>query len=81
MKDAFGNKIDVGTRVVYSVHGSAGTVYIIGEITKLHPYVKSNKSYTPPDRVQVKPLKASNKNFQPTKEPIVYASNVVRWTD
>lgn len=77
MKDAFGNKLSVGDRVIYSTKGGAGTVYCIGTVTILHPCKnEKGKSYTPPDRVTVSVTSCSQKQSF-LKDPIVYASNVV----
>ena len=79
-KDAFGNTIGIGTKVLYSTAKGSGTDYVYGEVVKLYPCKeKRNSSYWPPDRVEIKPLKGScDSNFEfRSKNPILYASNVV----
>ena len=78
MIDAFGNHLEVGTKVLYSVKSGRGTMYALGKIVKLIPWVLSQKSYQPPDRVEIEidtTNDGSHKFF--TKNPILYASNVV----
>jgi len=79
MKDAFGNKLVVGSKVIFSTSGGGGTEYTIGKVVKLYPYnPKSKAFYVPPDKVAVKPLKLSNGNNNIyAKNPILYAANVV----
>lgn len=77
MKDAFGKKVKVNSEVLYSTGGSAGTVYHRGIVIRLIPTVDDpNKSYTPPDRVEIQVKKSSNGSTF-AKKPVVYASNVV----
>ena len=76
MKDAFGNTIKLQSIILYSTASGAGTEYHYGEIVKLYPYKKTNKSYSPPDRVEIQ-VNKSNKGMKFRKNPVVYASNVV----
>ena len=77
MKDAFGNTLSVGDKIIYSVKTGAGTVYIIGKVDSLLPHKdKPNKLYTPPDRVSVA-VEQSSPQQEFVKNPVVYASNVV----
>ena len=76
MKDAFGKQIKLGDKVIYSVSGGGGTEYVIGTVSKLYPYKKSDKSYTPPDRVSINPIRTT-RSLDFSKEPIIYAANVV----
>jgi hypothetical protein len=79
MKDAFGNKLTAGMKVIYSTGGSGGTVYVIGHIVQLIPHKNDpNKSYCPPDRVEIAPEKTT-RCIKFAKNPIIYASNVVKW--
>lgn len=83
MNDAFENEIGIGTKVLYSVgNGGSRTMYVIGEVTKLYPHVPNPdlSKYTPPDRVAIKPLKTT-REIEFSKDPILYASNVVKWED
>ena len=75
MKDAFGNKLKVGSKIVYATGG--GPDYVIGTIVKLYPRKNDpGKSYSPPDRVMVEPEKTT-RSVEFEKNPTVYASNVV----
>ena len=80
MKDAFGNKLKVGTKVIYSTSSGSGTGYFIGTVSKLYPHTNSDKAYQPPDRVSVNVEKTTDRT-KFTKDPIVYACNVVIWND
>ncbi len=82
MKDAFGKKLAIGSKVLYSIRtsGPNGTIYLIGEVSKLYPLKEDlSKSYTPPDRVAIKVSKSTNEDYINlfTKDPIIYAANVV----
>ena len=78
MLDAFKNTIGIGSEVMYSPSTPGEDVYNYGTIVKLHPSKKSNGRYnrTIPDRVEIHVTK-SNVDL-PLKNPIVYASNVVK---
>lgn len=80
IKDAFNSLIKVGDTVLYSP-ASRETVYNIGEIVKIHPAKQVKHKYitnaSVPDRVEVSVFKSSSK-YGPTKNVIVYASNVVK---
>lgn len=79
IKDAFNSLIKVGDTVLYSP-ASRETVYNIGEIVKIHPakQVKHKHiTYLLPTRVEVRVFKSSS-TYGPTKNVIVYASNVVK---
>lgn len=79
MKDAFKAIIKVGDTVLYSP-ASRDTVYNIGDIVKFHAGKKvtnKNITYFLPDRVEIKVFKSSSK-YIPTKNVVVYASNVVK---
>jgi hypothetical protein len=69
MKDAFGNSLKLGDKVIYSVKSSEGTNYVVGTVSKLHPH-------DPLDRVTITPTKTTSQ-FGFTKDPVVYAVNVV----
>lgn len=73
MKDAFGKELELGSKVLYSTGSGGGTVYHVGEVTKLHDKKNEYKTWNP-ERVTVKILKSDSKF---TRDPIVYASNVV----
>lgn len=78
MKDAFGKKLSVGDKVIYSTSNSYGTVYNFGEIVKLYPHnMDKNKSYCPPDRVSINVIESTVSLVKFEKDPIIYASNVV----
>jgi len=94
MKDAFKNVLRVGDRVIYSVNNSYGTTYIVGVVVKIHSGKRAGEKtadldafppaggpfYRPPpplDRVEVKPVRTST-DYKPAKNPIVYATNVVK---
>ncbi len=78
MKDAFKKKIELGSTVLYSVNNSAGTVYNIGEVVKLHKHKNDPcKRYCPPDRVEINVTKRSPREAKFMKNPVLYASNVV----
>ena len=72
MKDAFKQKIEVGSKVVYSVGGKPmGTYYVLGTVSKLH-----TKKPTSPDKVSITLIKTSDgTKFE--REPVVNASNVI----
>lgn len=78
MLDAFQNKIGIGSKVLFSPN-QRDTVYKIGKVVKLHPSKKTNDRYDSilPDRVEILITKSSD-GFPQTKNPIVYASNVVK---
>jgi hypothetical protein len=86
MKDAFGKEIKEGSRVLYSTGGGGGTVYHIGKVVRLlaekesTPKASSNRispvNQWTPDKVEIEINKSSQKNLM-TKNPLVYASNVV----
>lgn len=76
MEDAFKKKLELGSKVLYSTGGGAGTVYHVGEVVKLYPTKDDGKHYSPPDRVEVKVDRTTARTgFM--KNPLVYASNVV----
>lgn len=83
MKDAFGRKLKVGDKVVYSTGRSpGGTVYNYGEIVRLvisEP--KPNVSYYPPDRVEIKVIRSNVGYIKFEKNPLVYTSNVVLYLE
>lgn len=70
MKDAFGKELEVGSKVMYSSLGY-GIVYHVGKVLRLLP-----AKATTPDKVEIKIIKSSD-NGEFTKNPIVYAKNVV----
>lgn len=79
IKDAFGSLIKAGDTVLYSP-SSRETVYNIGDIVKFHPgkqKTSKNITYFLPDRVEIKVFKSSSK-YIPTRNVIVYTSNVVK---
>lgn len=77
MKDAYGNRLNLGDQIIYSTVRSSGTLYHIGKIVKLYPTKPDNgKSYQPPDRVAIEVTKTSGK-YKFNNNPILYASNVV----
>lgn len=77
MKDAFDNDLEVGDKVIYSVKGGGGTEYVVGVVEEMQPcQPKPGKSYYPPDRVIVKPVKTT-RSLEFSKNPVLYASNVV----
>mgnify|MGYP006326040695 CR=1 FL=1 len=79
MLDAFKNKIKIGDVVLYSP-SKRDTEYNVGNIIKFHPGKQTttkNITYFLPDRVEIKVFKSSSK-YVPTKNVIVYASNVVK---
>ncbi len=79
MKDAFGNELVVGSKVVYNADGG---MFCVGEVTKLHPHKPDKgKRYTPPDKVSVQVAKHSGpKAIVFTRPSILYASNVMLLT-
>lgn len=78
MKDAFGNSVDLGDKILYSTGGSAGTMYVVGTIAKvLKCKPNPNKNYYPPDRVEICPEKTT-KGMKFAKNPVLYSSNVVK---
>lgn len=78
MLDAFQNKIDIGSIVLFSPN-LRYTEYSYGEIVKLHPSKKTNGKYGAilPDRVEIQ-VTSSSTGALSKKNPIVYASNVVK---
>jgi len=76
MKDAFGKPMSVGDKVIYATGSGSGTCYHQGMISKLYLSKNGSKSYSPPDRVSIQVIKSSRKTTF-SKEPVVYASNVV----
>lgn len=70
--DAFGKSIVQGSKVLYSTGRVGGTVYHIGKVVRLIGETEST-----PEKVEIKINKSSRKNLK-TKNPLVYASNVVR---
>lgn len=86
MKDAFGKDIEEGSDVLYSTGGGGGTVYHIGKVVRLLSEKKStpkknNNRTSPvnqwtPDKVEIEVSKSSS-DYKMTKNPLVYASNVV----
>lgn len=77
MLDAFKNKIGIGSDVMYSP-SVRQTIYNYGKVVKLHPLKKTTGKYgfTVPDRVEIQVTKSNGS--LPVKNPIVYASNVVK---
>lgn len=76
MKDAFGNNLRLGDKVIYSTGGSP-TAYVIGVVSELHPSKpKPNVQYYPPDRISIN-VKKTSKDMVFSKAPLLYASNVV----
>jgi hypothetical protein len=75
MNDAYGDELEVGTRIVYSSGRVPvfGVVYVIGRVKELRPATE-----TAPDKVVVD-VERINHGPMPTKDPIVHASNVVRF--
>ena len=78
MKDAFGQTVKLGAKVLYSTNSSAGTVYVIGKVVGLILCKPDPlKGYWPPDRVMVKVEKCNVKWYKFSKDPTIYASNVI----
>lgn len=82
MKDAFGNPLAVGDRVMFGINKSSGTLYSIGKIVKLYPYMRdATKQYSPPDRVGIHVTQSSTPITQIRHkysiDPILYTTNVV----
>lgn len=76
-KDAFDKNIKVGDSILYSTKSGGGTIYHFGKIIKLHPFKNKHSPYSPPDRVEIK-INKSSCMCSFVKNPIVYASNVVK---
>jgi hypothetical protein len=78
MKDAFNKTIKVGSVVLYSTGGGGRTIYNRGKVVRLVPAkdLDEDKSYTPPDRVEVEITKTTALALH-SKKPLIYASNVV----
>lgn len=74
MKDAFGKEITLDSIVLYTT-GTTSPIFVIGKIVKL--YQKDPKPLVwAPDKVMVELIKASA-NVRYSKNPIIYASNVM----
>jgi hypothetical protein len=78
VKDAFGHDLELGDMVIYSTKGGGGTEYIIGEIAKMLPCDDDDDSfYVAPDRVSID-VRHHTTSIGFSRNPILYASNVVR---
>lgn len=75
-RDAFKCPISVGDMVLFSMKTGAGTEYSVGEIVKILKS-KQCKIYFAPDKVEIC-VQKTNRRRAYSKNPILYASNVVR---
>lgn len=79
VKDAFGNTIRLNDRVICATKNGAGITYFVGLVRRLVPTqpLPPGKHYTPPDRVEIEPLKLSQHQPGYLRHPLFYASTVV----
>lgn len=76
MKDAFGKKLQLDDKVIYSTKGGGGTEYIVGKIVRLLPYKKSNAPQYKVDKVEIE-VAQTNRRASSDSKTIIYSSNVV----
>lgn len=75
MVDAFGKKLKLNDKVIYSVKGGSGTVYAVGKIVNLLPRQKSTAQFKV-DKVEIEVIQ-TNRSLPFDSTTTLYSNNVV----